>query len=310
MLNLQIFAHRRLSGMHFRMDEGLDWNHARAFLTVVRTGSLSAAARALGLTQPTVGRQVRALEAALGVVLFERISGRLQLTDGGRELHAALQPMTDAARHGELVAAGKASAIDGRVSITASEVVAEMLLPPVLQHLRSQWPGIEIDLIASNAVQNLRRRDADIALRNGRPKDEALIARRIRMDTGGLYASPAWIARHGPIQSPADLAGAEVLAFDRTLTLIDGLRAFGVHLQPHQFPIMSTSHLVQWALCRAGLGIGLMMTLKGDQDDAVERILPSIEIPVPMWLVCHRELHTSRRIRVVFDTLADMLGTA
>lgn len=284
-----------------------DWNRARAFLITAETGSLSAAGRALGLSQPTIGRQVAALEEELGVLLFERVSGRLTLTATGVDLLEHVRAMGGAAMQLSLSATGQSTAIEGLVSITASETVAAYLLAPVLRRLRAEQPGIQIDIVASIAVQDLRRRDADIALRNGRPTDPDLIARRIRVDHAGFYAAPAWLERHGPITDRSDLAALEILAFDRGDTMVAGLRALGVEVSPKQFPIATSNHLVQWALCRQGVGVCMMMNLVAEAEPGMVRLLPEISVPVPMWLVCHRELHTSRRIRLVYDRLAEML---
>lgn len=283
-----------------------DWNRVRAFLVTAELGSLSAAARALSVSQPTVGRQVAALEQSLGVTLFDR-GGRLALTPAGVDLLESARAMGEAALAFSLVASGQAMAIEGRVSITASETVAAYLLPPVLARLREEQPGIEIDVVASIAVQNLGRREADIALRNGRPDGADLIARKIRIDNAGLYASPAWLEAHGPITGPDDLHRLEIFGFARDATMTKGLAAFGLQVEETQFPIVTDNHLVQWALCRQGIGVCVMMCLVGDAEPGVQRILPEVSIPVPMWLVSHRELQTSRRIRLVYDRLAEML---
>ncbi|MGK0361315.1 MAG: DNA-binding transcriptional LysR family regulator [Bradymonadia bacterium] len=297
--------------MRIRMDWTalrFDWTRARAFLVTAEEGSLSAAARALGLTQPTVGRQVAAFEAEMGVTVFERVAGRLELTSAGTGLLEHVRHMGEGALGLSLAAAGQATAIEGRVTITASETVAAFLLPPVIASLRAEHPGIEIEVVASIAIQDLRRREADIALRNGRPKDPELIGRVIREDRAGFYATPAWIAAHGPFDTPADLARLEVFAFDRSDALVTGFKHLGVDLSQATFPIISGNHLVQWAMCRQGLGVCVMMDIVGDADPTVDRLFANVSVPVPTWLVCHRELRTSRRIRLVFDRLAQMLG--
>jgi DNA-binding transcriptional LysR family regulator len=286
---------------------GFDWNRVRAFLVSAETGSFSAAARALQVSQPTISRQIAALEARLGVTLFERTTGRLSTTDAGLDLLEQARAMGAAALRFSLTATGQATAIEGTVSVTASETVAAFLLPPTLARLRAEQPGIRIDIIASIAVQDLQRREADIALRNGRPQGADLIARKIRTDTASVFATPDWIARHGPFETPADLHRLELFAFDRTDNLIDGLKAFGLTLTQAHFPIATGNQLVQWSLCKQGIGACLMMDVVGDAEPAVVRLLPQVRIPVPMWLVCHRELRTSRRIRLVYDRLAEML---
>lgn len=281
-----------------------DWNRARAFLVTAAEGSFSAAARALGTTQPTVGRQVAGLEHELGVTLFERVGTSLELTATGLDLVEHVRAMGDAATRVSLAATGQSTSIEGKVSITASEVISAHLLPPVLGPLRAEHPGIEIEIVASNQASDLRRREADIALRNFRAKQPDLIARKLGDSRAHLYATPAYVERVGG----RDLRGAEIFGFDDSDMMIDGLRALGLELRREQFPITCASHLVQWELCKRGLGICIMMQEVGDAEPRVQRVHPSLpSIPVPLWLVCHRELHTSRRIRLVFDRLADGL---
>lgn len=285
-----------------------DWNRARAFLVAAEEGSFSAAARALDTTQPTVGRQVAALEEELGVTLFERVGATLALTPAGSDLVEHVRAMGEAATRVSLAATGQSSSIVGSVSVTASEAISAYLLPPVVARLRAEQPGIEVELVVSNETRDLQRREADIAVRNFRVSQPDLVAQKIKDSRAHLYASPAYLDRVGPIESPADIARAELFAFDRTDVMIDGLRALGVELGRDRFPIVTKNHLVQWELCKQGVGVCIMMEEVGDAEPRVRRVLPSLPpLPVPMWLVCHRELRTSRRIRLVYDLLAEEL---
>ena len=306
--------HSRTMVMRFRMTPSaahFDWNRARAFLVAADEGSFSAAARVLGTTQPTVGRQVAALEQELGVTLFERVGTRLELTATGLELVDRIRPMSEAATRVSLVAAGQSEAVTGSVCITASEVTAAHLLPPILTQLRLDHPGIELEIVASNDARDLHRREADIAVRKFRPDRPDLIARKIRDATGHIYASPDYLARLGPEPTLADLSRAEWFAFDRSAVMIDGLAALGIPLTREQFPILSPNHLVQWELCKQGAGLCMMMEEVGDAEPRVQRAVPGApSMPVPIWLVCHRELRTSRRIRIVFDALAEGLSAS
>lgn len=286
-----------------------DWNCARAFLATAEEGSLSAAARALGMTQPTLGRQVAALEEQLGVALFERVGRGLSLTTHGLELLEHVRPMGVAANRMSLAATGQSQAIEGPICITASEVISAFLLPPIVQRLRKVHPGVEIKLVPTNAVRDLRRREADIAIRSGKPTDEALIATRLRDTPARLYATRSHLEQKGNPQSVADLRHVDFIGFGDDDRFMDGLNAMGFDLTRRNFPIRTEHHMVQWELVKSGLGIGAIIEEVGDAEPLVERVLPSLPpIPVPAWLVAHRELHTSRRIRVVFDLLAEALG--
>jgi DNA-binding transcriptional LysR family regulator len=285
-----------------------DWNQARAFWITAEEGSYSAAARALGTAQPTIGRQVAALEEALGVTLFERVGRGIALTAAGLDLAEHVRAMGAAAARVSLTAAGQAMALEGVVCITASEVISAHLLPPLIGRVRAAHPGIEIEIVASNAAQDLRRREADIAVRNFRPQDPELIARKVHDGYARLYAAPAYLERIGGVRAAEDLARAEIFGFDRTAMMVKGLEAIGVPVTAKNFPIVTSNHLVQWELAKHGLGICVMMEEVGDREPRVQRVLEGLPpLPVPMWLVTHQEIETSRRIRVVFDLLAEGL---
>ena len=288
-----------------------DWNRARALLVTAEEGSYSAAARALGSTQPTIGRQVAALEEELGVTLVQRVGRGLELTEAGLDLLEYVRAMGEAARQVSLAATGRSRSLEGLVRITASESLCAFLLPPVLDRIRQLHPGIQVDLVATPDVRDLRRREADIALRNFRPKDPELTAKKVRQDPAWLYGTPAYLERIGPIGTAADLARAELLAYDRTEAMLGHLQRMGAPLGPHSIPIATGNHLVQWALCRAGLGLCFMMQNVGDAEPSVVRI-PEVlpPMPVPIWLTTHRAVHTSRRLRAVFDLLAEGLAAA
>ncbi len=286
-----------------------DWNQARAFLVTAEEGSLSAAARALGMTQPTLGRQVTALEQELGVTLFERVGRGLALTRGGVDLLDHVRSMGSAANRVSLAASGQSRTIEGSISITASEVNSAFLLPPILERLRQTHPGVEITIVASNQVRDLRRREADIAIRNGRPADASLIATRLRDTPARLYATKGYLAGLGNPKAAGDLSGADFVGFTGDDRFMNGMNALGFALTRKNFPIRTESHLVLWELEKRGLGIGVILEEVGDEESLVERVLPAIApIPIPMWLASHREVHTSRRVRMVFDLLAEQLG--
>jgi DNA-binding transcriptional LysR family regulator len=285
-----------------------DWNRTRAFLVTAETGSFSAAARALGSTQPTVGRQVAALEGELGLTLFERVGPRLELTEAGVQVLEHAREMGAAALGLSLAAAGASEEVEGDVTITASEAMSAFVLAPLIAQLRVDHPGIHVELVASNALRDLHRREADLALRSVRPTRPDLYARRLRNTDAGLYGSAGYVERAGPFSELADLARAELFAFDHGDAMIDRLAQLGVVLPRSAFPLVVANHLVQWELCRAGAGLCFMMVDVAEQQPGVVRVLPELLVPIESWLVCHRELRTSRRLRLVFDRLVAALG--
>ena len=286
-----------------------DWNQVRAFLVSAEEGSFSAASRALGLTQPTLGRQVAALEERLGVTLFERLGRTLSLTESGLELLEHVRAMGDAAGRVALTASGQSQRIEGHVCITATDVLSMHLLPPALGKIREVAPGIEIEVVASNEIRDLRRREADIAIRHARPEQPDLIARLLRHVSIRLYASTAYLDRIGRPTAAEDLRDAVFISLDRAGRLATRLAEMGLPIGKENFMLSSENGAVTWEMVKQGLGISLMAEEVAALTPGVECVLPDFEpMPIPVWLVTHRELHTSRRIRLVFDVLAEALG--
>lgn len=293
------------------MDLGadFDWNQARAFLATAEDGSLSAAARRLNQSQPTLSRQVAALEKSLGVTLFERTAKQLILTDTGRALLAHVRKMAEAAGAISLSASGRASELAGEVRITAGEAVSAYLLPPILEKLTAAYPEINVQLVVSNQIRNLVQREADIAIRHVRPEQTELVAKKVRDTTAHLYASKEWLRQNGPIQKLGDVLGANFVGTEDVARFIDFLTGFGLGITEDNFKFRTNSHVVAWQLSIQGLGISGMTADIARLFPQAQRILPDLPaIPVPYWLCTHRELHTSRRIRVVYDLLAESLS--
>ncbi len=272
----------------------------------------AAAARVLGMAQPTLGRQVTALEEELGLALFERVGHNLVLTATGSDLVEQVRAMNLAATQFALIAARQAESVDGIVRIAASEAVSAYLLPPIIDHLRTLHPGIVVELVVSNMTSDLRRREADIAVRHFRPQGDDLVARLIKeKSVAHLYASPSYLERIGFPRTPEELAArGHVIAFDENFRFKQGLRALGLPFGDDSFPIRTDNHIVQWELAKQGVGICVMMEEVGDHEPRVVRALPDFlaGVTFPTWLTSHRELKTSRRIRVVFDLVAEKLG--
>lgn len=286
-----------------------DWNHARAFLVTAEEGSLSAAARALGMAQPTLGRQVTALEDELGVVLFERVGRGLTLTPSGEELLEYVRNMGDAANQMSLKSFGQSQIIEGKVRIAISDIYAAFSLPKIIQKLHQSHPAIQIDIVSSSTASDLLRREADIAVRNFRPTEQELVAKKLKDVPARLYATPNYIAKIGHPKTPAQLANANFIGIDDVEIMRKGLNQIGLNLKTENFSITTHNWLVMWAFVTQGLGIGVLDGEIGDLQPEVKRVLPDLEpMAFPMWLVAHRDLNNSRRIRIVFDLLAEELS--
>ena len=286
-----------------------DWNHALAFWTTVEEGSLSAAARKLGLTQPTLSRQVAALEQSLGVTLFERLGKSLVLTESGLDLIEHVRAMGSAADTVLLAASGQAQSIEGRVTISASDGFAAYVLPDIVHRIREAAPQITLEIVASNALSDLRRREADIAIRHVRPDQPDLIGRHVKESEAHLYAAQSWVDQNGMPRHPADLARAGFIGLGDGARLAGHLQSRGLPVSEANFILASENSVVVWEMVKRGLGISFQMREIAAQTPGIVRLLPQIEpFPVPIWLVTHRELRTSRRIRTVFDHLAEALA--
>lgn len=288
--------------------KAMDWNHIRAFHATAVAGSLSAAARQLGLTQPTLSRQVLALEADLGVALFERRGRKLVLTQTGLELLDHIRIMGDAADTLVLAASGRVQEIGGRVCISATDTFAAHILPEIVARIRREAPQITVAIVASNEISDLHRGEADIAIRHVRPDRPGLVGEHIRDSEAGFYASEDWVARNGLPKGPADLARAGLMGFDDP-RFAGYLRDIGIPIVTEDLRIVSESAVVIWEMVKRGMGVAVMMREVVERTPGVVNLLPDMApIPVPIWLVTHQELQSSRRIRLVQTIVAEELA--
>jgi DNA-binding transcriptional LysR family regulator len=290
------------------MTKAFDWNHLRTLVAVAEHGSLSGAARALGGSQPTMGRHIGALEAELGVRLFERTAGGLELTPTGIELLEYARRMAEAANRLSLVAEGRVEAIAGTIRIAASEIVATYVLPDILTALHRAEPEIELELVASDRTENLLQREADIAVRMYRPTQSDVFMRKVGDLTIGMFAAHTYVKRRGVPRSIEELSGHDIVGYDRSDLIIQGFRAAGLEVERRFFSFRSDNQVVAWRMVVAGLGIGFNQVQIGDAEPLVTRIHLDTGLPtLPMWLTAHSVLKTSRRVRRVFDFLAEHL---
>lgn len=286
-----------------------DWNQARAFLVTAETGSFSAAARALGMTQPTLGRQVAGLEKALELVLFERIGRKLVLTPAGRDLLDQIRPMGDAATNASLIASGRAQTVAGDVCVSVTDIMSVYVMPAIVAELRKVAPQIRVKVLASNTLSDLQRREADIAVRHVAPTQPELISRKLREGNGAVYTTQAYLDRHGKIETVEDTRTVAFVGIGDADVLIGFLQNWGLPVIDTNMAILSDSGIAGWQMVRSGLGVTVMVDDLARHFPEAKRILPQLDpVPVPYWLTTHRELHSSKRIRLVFDLIAEMLS--
>ena len=287
-----------------------NWDLYRSFLAVLDGGSLSAAARALGLAQPTLGRHIEALEGALGHALFVRSQHGYLPTEHALQLKPYAEALAATAAALLRAASGSAGQVRGAVRISASEIVACEVLPPILARLHRQYPALQIELAATNHPADLLRREADIAVRMLRPVQQALVARRIGAVELGLHAHRDYLARRGTPASLAELPAHALIGFDHENAFIRSMKHHLGDLTRANFALRSDSDLAQLAALRAGFGIGICQAGIARRDPALVRLLADAFAPtLDTWLVMHEDLRESKRCSVVFAALADGLAS-
>lgn len=288
----------------------IPWNLYRSFLAVVAEGSLSGAARTLGLTQPTLGRQIATLEKALGVALFVRGQQGLTATSAALDLVPHAKAMAAAAAALQRAASGNNDEVRGTVRVSASDIVCCEVLPPMLVAFRNQYPGVELELVPSNRITNLLTREADIAIRMARPEQAALVARRMGTVHLGLYAHQRYAERHGLPDNLEELRGHTTIGYDTETRSITNLSASGIDLRREQFAVRTDNDLAQLAAVRAGLGIGGVQVGIAALENSLVAVLPgTVGFTLDMWLVMHEDVRAVRRVRLMFDHLAAALSS-
>jgi len=288
------------------MATNIGWELYRSFLGVFREGSLSGAARQLGITQPTVGRHVAALETALGVVLFTRSPSGLLPTAVARTLRAHAETMERTAAALERAASAQGDEVRGVVRVSASEVIGVEVLPPILTQVRQAHPHLKVELVLTNRLSDLLQLEADIAVRMVRPSQEQLLARRIGLIEVGLHARDDYLQQHGTPLLMQDLAGHSVIGFDQENAFIRSLAIKG--FERSAFALSSDSDLAQLALIRAGAGIGGCQVQLAKRDPCLRRVLPEgFALKLDTWVTMHEDLRNSPRCRVMFDALVEGL---
>lgn len=287
-------------------DDRPSWDLYRSLLAVLEHGSLSGAARSLGLSQPTLSRQIAALESELGVALFTRSPGGLKPTEAALQLRPHAEAMAAAAA--ALVrSAGPDDGASGVVRISVSEVMGGTVLPPIIAELRADHPRLVIELILSNTQDDLLRRDADIAVRMARPTQGALYGRRLRDIEVGLFASPSYVQRNGLPESLAQRDRHTVVGFDK-IPFYAARTISDVPITRELFDVRSNSDLAQYALIMAGAGIGAVQAPLARRMGLTPILADAFSFPMEMWVVMHEDLKTTPRMRLVFDALVEGLN--
>jgi len=293
------------------MNTQFDWSLVRSFLAVLDHGSLLGAARQLNASQPTIGRHVTELENHLGIVLFDRTGRGLIPTESALRLAESARVMQIGADQLARSAMGAEQSNAGTVRISASQPIACFALPAVLAQMRLTLPQIQIELVASNSVSNLLKREADIAIRMVQPEQATLVARKIGKVAIRACAHQDYLRRRGVPRQPADLLSHDLIGSDRNDEILKGFTAMGFGVTRENFAFRTDDLIVVWQAVRAGLGIGFVSEHLIRTDPAVVPVLSKLAIePLPVWLAVHREIRTNKRIRAVYDFLSEALAGA
>ncbi|PIB90618.1 LysR family transcriptional regulator [Caulobacter sp. FWC2] len=290
--------------------DAIDWERQRAFLAVIDTGSLSAAARQLGAAQPTVRRRIEDLEAQLGVALFTRSPSGLTPTTLGKDLAQHARAMALAAASLARAASAEAGAASGVVRITASEVVGMEVLPATLADLRETHPGLVFELALTNRSEDLLRREADIAVRMVRPTQEALVAKRVGAISLGMFAHKRVLDAWGRPTTMEQARGMPLIGYESETIGVRAVKAMGlgVDLRVEDFAFRTDNDVAQLAAIRAGLGLGICQVGLAARDPMLERVMAdTFAIDLETFVVTHEDLKDVRRVRLVFDALVDGL---
>ncbi|MBI4923739.1 MAG: LysR family transcriptional regulator [Devosia nanyangense] len=282
-----------------------DWALWRSFSAVVANGSLSAAARRIGYSQPTLGRHIETLEQQLGVALFDRTLQGLRPTETALRLYQSVSAAEAKLSEATLIAEGSTGDLEGTVRITASTVVSHYILPAILRSIREQFPAIALELVPSDSVENLLLRESDIAVRMFRPTQLELIAKKLGELPIVCTAHASYLGARGTPATPAELIGHSLIGLDRSDLIITEAKKIGIDLKRSDFALRTDSQTGGWELLKAGLGIGFAQASLVGDTPGMRALLPMLKIPpLDVWLTTHRELFLSPRIRAIYDRLA------
>lgn len=290
------------------MNSAPDWSLWRSFSAVMAEGSLSGAARRLGLSQPTIGRHIETLEQNLGLALFERTLAGLKPNATALRLYEPVEAARAALAQAAIMAAGAQEQLAGTVRLTASTVVSHYVLPHLLVPIRARCPAIAIELVPSDSAENLLLREADIAIRMFRPTQLELVTKKLGELPIVCCAHDSYLAKRGVPKQIEDLYQHDMVGLDRSDLITAYAATIGFPIQREHFALRTDSQTNGYALIEAGLGVGFGQLQLVERTPGMRAILPQLHIPpLEVWLTTHRQLFTSGRIRAIYDALAEAL---
>jgi DNA-binding transcriptional LysR family regulator len=284
----------------------MDWNDLRYFLALCREGTLAGAARALKVRHSTVGRRIGELEAALGVNLFTRSQDGFVLTEAGAEM---VRPAEEAERIFDAIArrmAGKDDRLEGVVRLAVSEAFSGFVVRR-LAELHARYPGLIVEILSSNTRVDLERGEADLALRIAETTQPDLVCRHAGNANWSLYASENYVKRKGPVASPSDLAGHDVIAFDDTMAGVPGALWINEHAAGANVILRGNSIIAVLNACLIGMGLAVLPCFLADAESHLRRLTGEVLGSREIWLVFHPEIGKIARVRRVIDFVAEII---
>ena len=286
------------------MNNKIPWQLLQSMVAIADHGSLSAAAREMGVSQPTLSRHISTLEDLIGDRLFLRTREGMAMTQKGEQLFDQIRTMADTVGRISQKGGDEADVLTGTVRISASQIVSTYVLPQMLTDLRQKTPWVAYEVVASDTSQNLIRREADIAIRMYRPNQSDLFIRKVAELKLGIFGHRDYLKDRGPV-TIENFMSFDVVGYDRSSLILDGMRRLGMKAEREDFAFRSDDQVVCWNMIKAGYGLGMMQIGLGKQDSNLVRVAPEIDIgSLPVWLAAHKELKSSARIRLAFDHLA------
>lgn len=286
-----------------------NWDHLRTFLAVIDRGSLSAAARDLGITQPTAGRHIGDLEAATGHSLFLRTASGLFPNEQAEALVPHARAMAYSAAAFARTASGMTGQVSGTVRISASEIVGVEILPQIIATLQARHPELTVELSATDAVEDLLKRQADVAIRMTEPRQDALVVKFIGVIQLGFHATKSYLETHGVPESLDDLGRHRLVGFDRQSAYLRAMADRFPAAASARFTFRADSNLAQFAAIRAGCGIGMCQINLARRHEDLVHVLTDFRLPLPTWVAMHEDMKSTPRCRVAFDALVAGLQT-
>jgi DNA-binding transcriptional LysR family regulator len=296
---------------HFSFLKTMEWDDLRYFLAVARSGSLTESGRALRTSPATVARRIAALERQLGARLFDRRQSGYVLTENGKAIRIQAQDVEEAVLTVERQVLGRDLRPSGKVRVATTDDVATFIVAPQMGEFRSRWPDVALEIVAQQDVANLTRRDADIALRLARPKQASYLIRKVGQWNLALYAARSYAESLNLKPGLRDFSKLAFITWTAEGSHFVGGAWLREHAPDSAIALAASTRRIHYAACKAGVGAAILPCVEADRDADLIRLVPPSRISsMPLWLVVHRDLARTPRVRAVMDFLSQAAAKA